>query len=1111
MDILKNKYNNDNYILIGENNEGNLLSLKSTNLSGNIDIYTDDTYLSLKVKNDSVIFYDNNTQNDITFDIHNQTISNTNSNIIDYSIHQDFAQATGNINPFNIQETNLWKSYTLFKFNVIDEALNSFTHIGSTTNTIVKDFYMLNNETKNSINGVGFIFTTLNSIDEYQIEYRDKISINSFTISDKENEAMISKPYKFGIYARVNNKYIQIYESTNGFIVNEELYVTRKNIYSTHFLFLIETIHLTHNDLSSIESISNRNSSVLLGYTNIESDFIVQLGLIKINVENKLNINTNIDFNYNSIGNLNQIQLNNIFLNGKLYNEILTYDDISTNTFTNLHTDTIHINNTSYSNNLITSENIINTTFNVLKMDKIILNGNEYTTLSEGGNSGNNGSGFDLTNYTSEFIFKSIFQPNNFNDIFGANNIIPYVLNGGTDNTISFLYNSNITTKHIEQLTNLSEGIIYINDVNNLEVKNEFSDIKIDNLISKEIITSNLNTNTLYTNTIDTEIITINSNILKWNPDTNQFEHGNYKLQNDIIDNISKFPPYLDNLENSVITQYSSTSLYYNAFSIDRFIIGKTFSDSNLTYSIKTNSDQTNCNISLDNIDKILNNRTFGFLNNYYQNNGLLRTDLNAFYYVTYNGIQTSDMIEFEFSEALLLKKCSFRLKESSSHPLHFYIFGLNNSNQWDIIFENTEQYDYTYYEDVIFNIETSNKYNRFSFAIKSVFNQTYGNCFLKNLRLYGYILDKNDHIFIPKSDRIEINQLYINNKTDLDDQINHNITKLIINPEFTSEYEMNTLSTIHINSIKHNNYDFNNLLRLSVLNPSEYSDNSLNSTHNSIVHQVGITDSATIYNIYVTDSVKDTLTDYDNLVLSMTKGRVGINMVPEVIEFNTDKKGLFLKDEIVFVNNNNISIRSSSNVNEEYTIELPSSKGIKDGFLKIENINNNILETKWETLSDTFLIDKNIYIGSSVNSNIHDKGYTLNENTTHISRLVIGSEEIPYNHIVNTYNLSVGGSIYATSDISTDSDISYKNNFEIIQNPIDKINQLHGYTFNRNDTLLNRRFTGLIAQEVEKVIPEAILEKHDKKLRVMYGNLIGLLVEGMKELSKEIEELKKK
>ena len=76
-------------------------------------------------------------------------------------------------------------------------------------------------------------------------------------------------------------------------------------------------------------------------------------------------------------------------------------------------------------------------------------------------------------------------------------------------------------------------------------------------------------------------------------------------------------------------------------------------------------------------------------------------------------------------------------------------------------------------------------------------------------------------------------------------------------------------------------------------------------------------------------------------------------------------------------------------------------------------------------------------------------------------------------------------------------------------KNPLDKVAQLRGITFDYKKD--GKRSTGLIAQELEKVLPEAVYEtsdidnKDDKFKAVRYGNVVGLLVEAIKELKAEI------
>lgn len=104
------------------------------------------------------------------------------------------------------------------------------------------------------------------------------------------------------------------------------------------------------------------------------------------------------------------------------------------------------------------------------------------------------------------------------------------------------------------------------------------------------------------------------------------------------------------------------------------------------------------------------------------------------------------------------------------------------------------------------------------------------------------------------------------------------------------------------------------------------------------------------------------------------------------------------------------------------------------------------------------------------------------------------------------TEKLEVVGNITASGDITSTSDISLKENLETISNPIDKIKNLNGYTFNRIGH--QKRSVGLVAQEVEKVLPEAVLGEDGSK-SLAYGNVVALLVETVKEQQNQIDELK--
>ena len=99
------------------------------------------------------------------------------------------------------------------------------------------------------------------------------------------------------------------------------------------------------------------------------------------------------------------------------------------------------------------------------------------------------------------------------------------------------------------------------------------------------------------------------------------------------------------------------------------------------------------------------------------------------------------------------------------------------------------------------------------------------------------------------------------------------------------------------------------------------------------------------------------------------------------------------------------------------------------------------------------------------------------------------------------------GGTINADGDITAFSDQRLKENIEPITNALQKVSEINGYTFKKIGQ--EGRRAGLIAQELQKVLPEAVHENEDGMLSVAYGNTVSLLVEAIKELQAEVAELK--
>jgi hypothetical protein len=106
-------------------------------------------------------------------------------------------------------------------------------------------------------------------------------------------------------------------------------------------------------------------------------------------------------------------------------------------------------------------------------------------------------------------------------------------------------------------------------------------------------------------------------------------------------------------------------------------------------------------------------------------------------------------------------------------------------------------------------------------------------------------------------------------------------------------------------------------------------------------------------------------------------------------------------------------------------------------------------------------------------------------------------------------YTFNDNGSFTATGNITAYSDRRVKDRFEPITSALSKVQQLHGQTYVRTDMDDdNRRYAGLIAQDVEAVLPEAVTEIEDH-LALDYSGTIALLVEAIKELKTEVNDLK--
>ena len=111
------------------------------------------------------------------------------------------------------------------------------------------------------------------------------------------------------------------------------------------------------------------------------------------------------------------------------------------------------------------------------------------------------------------------------------------------------------------------------------------------------------------------------------------------------------------------------------------------------------------------------------------------------------------------------------------------------------------------------------------------------------------------------------------------------------------------------------------------------------------------------------------------------------------------------------------------------------------------------------------------------------------------------------------TGDFRVTGEISATADVVAyySSDERLKDNVKVIENASDKVAQLRGVEFDWNDkqSTYEGHDVGVIAQDVEKVLPELVQTRDDGYKAVKYEKIVGLLIEAIKDLQDEVKALK--
>ena len=142
-----------------------------------------------------------------------------------------------------------------------------------------------------------------------------------------------------------------------------------------------------------------------------------------------------------------------------------------------------------------------------------------------------------------------------------------------------------------------------------------------------------------------------------------------------------------------------------------------------------------------------------------------------------------------------------------------------------------------------------------------------------------------------------------------------------------------------------------------------------------------------------------------------------------------------------------------------------------------------------------------------------YNNSTSTQSNTGTIQLGSVGPTSYQNNVIVSNGNLTVNGNGSFTGDVVaySSSDKRLKDNVKPIENALDKVIAIGGYEFDWNDNqeVYEGHDVGVIAQEVEEVLPEVVETRKDGYKAVKYEKMVPLLIEAIKDQQKQIEELK--
>ncbi len=429
------------------------------------------------------------------------------------------------------------------------------------------------------------------------------------------------------------------------------------------------------------------------------------------------------------------------------------------------------------------------------------------------------------------------------------------------------------------------------------------------------------------------------------------------------------------------------------------------------------------------------------------------------------------------------------------------------------------------------------------NFNLSNINNINLQNCIYINQNI---VIDQNLNIY---SSNIQVeNTLLVKQVLSIDNVgyiTNSRNTFDIVSYNKTCFFDIRNNKDILVIDVSNKNVNFNNQIQMQNLTIIDELRNIKNIQQLSLIGPIELNNRNIITSDFYVDveniNFNQQITHNNETIIDEYKNIKNIGS----ISFQTP---LFAKDKLILDNGLNITninnihinsmnineIRMYSNANNEFYIDSKKALSIliDDTTLiecKIDSIAMNT-ECKINSIDTSYIrsSDKNITLFTNTNklveTNIAFKSplyYFQMFNISDINNKLLIKYDTEQLCDINTifskfeknviignpreidHKLSVGGTIYADDDIYSFSDERDKSEIKTIKNALTKVNKIKGVVYKRR----GKSCTGILAQDVLKVLPEAVyIDKQSGYLSVAYGNMIGLIIESIKDINKKLE-----